>query len=324
VAGRDTGGSVSATSYWDIDSTGQSTSPGGGTPKHTIDLKTALQPGFDAAVWAIYSDPWIYPYLKWQAFQFLASPLDCGNPKCSITYDRSAYTYGIMNTVLDHSLIQNTNGYWQYGRKSRGGGDGIIIAFNNEKANGALKPSDERCVGGTILLKPTPSSPLQTAMTNTRGCGAGYASYDEHPGYDYHAALGTPVKAAAAGTVVNNDGQRCVRTNISQTCDDWGYVGIDHGNGYITQYGHLQVGTISVTAGQAVIQGQQIGLSGHTAPVTLLNHLHFEVIKLIPGHPNDYSGLNYAVVDPYGWVGPGTDPLYSVGLGIPSSVKLWQ
>lgn len=237
---------------------------------------------------------------------FLASPLSYG-----------VYTAGKITSVLDHSLKQNSpGGFWQYGTISSSGGNGVIIAFNNEKANGTPKPSDQTCIGGTILLN---------GMTNTGGCGAGYASYDEHPGYDYRAALDTPIKAAAAGKVVNNGGQRCVLTNIPGACNDWGYVGIDHGNGYITQYGHLQVGTISVTAGQVVTQGQQIGLSGHTArpPATVGDHLHFEVIKLIPGRANNYSGLNYAVVDPYGWFGPGADPLYSVGLGIPS-VKLWQ
>jgi murein DD-endopeptidase MepM/ murein hydrolase activator NlpD len=159
-------------------------------------------------------------------------------------------------------------------------------------------------------------------LTNTSGCGVGKTSYDEHPGYDYRAALNTPVYAAANGTVVNNvnnGGTMCVLTNIS-SCANFNYVGIDHGNGYISQYGYLS--QIYVTPGQSVVQGQQIGLSGDTG-VPNEPHLHFEVIKLIPGQPNNYAGLNYAVVDPYGWVGGGTDPLYSVGLGIPPA-KLWQ
>jgi murein DD-endopeptidase MepM/ murein hydrolase activator NlpD len=69
-----------------------------------------------------------------------------------------------------------------------------------------------------------------------------------------------------------------------------------------------------------VVQGQQIGLSGNTGVPGA--HLHFEVIKLIPGRTNNYSALNYAVVDPYGWVGNGTDPL-SVSQGI-QPAKLWQ
>jgi hypothetical protein len=63
-------------------------------------------------------------------------------------------------------------------------------------------------------------------------------------------------------------------------------------------------------AGEVVKQGQQIGLSGDTGPgIWGHPHLHFEVLRLIPGRPNDYYGLNYAVVDPYGWTGNGTDPL---------------
>ena len=162
-------------------------------------------------------------------------------------------------------------------------------------------------------------------MTNTTapsGCPAGDTSYDENPGYDFLAPSGTPVYAAAAGTVVNNNGQMCILTNISGLCTDWGYIAIDHGNGYITQYGNLSSSAMS--PGQVVSQHQQIGLSGNKAPISLTARLHFEVLKLIPGLLKDYSHpLNFAVVDPYGWVGAGVDPLYSFGLGIPPA-RLWQ
>ena len=232
---------------------------------------------------------------------FLSSPLSCGDPSCTFAYTQGVYTAGIMNTVLDHSLKQNSaGGFWQFGTISSGGGNGVIVAFNGEIASGSPKPGDQVCIGGTILLKPTPGSPASTAMTNTSGCGTGYTSYDEHPGYDYRATMSTPVKAAASGYVVNINGTRCINTNLPSGCGAWGYIGIDHGNGYITQYGHLS--QIYYGAGSYITEGQIIGLSGHTAApgYSIGAHLHFEVLKLVNGQ--------YYVVDPYGWVGVGGAP----------------
>ncbi len=241
---------------------------------------------------------------------FLSSPLDCANPSCSIRYDQGVYTAGMMNTVLDHSMKQNRTGAWQYGTTANEGGDGVVVAFNGERASGRTS-SDPTCIGGTIYLKPTPSSPASTAMVNSRGCGPGYASYDEHPGYDYRAAVGTPVKAAASGTVVDVSRQRCIINNMGRTCDDWGLIGIDHGNGYISQYGHLS--RIDFAAGARVRSGDVVGLSGDRG-VPGAPHLHFEVLRKV--------GSTYYVVDPYGWVGAGADPLYSARQA--GTAKLWR
>lgn len=247
---------------------------------------------------------------------FLAFPLACGDPQCAFKY-QGAYTSGSMHSILDHSLKQNPlNNFWQYG--SPGGSDRVVKAFNGEVANGTPSLSDEKCIGGIIHLAPAPGVP-DMVINPASPCGSGYTSYDENPGYEYRAAMGTSVKAAAGGVVVNNGGQRCILTNIVGTCNDLGYVGIDHGNGYITQYGYLS--KISVTAGELVTQGQEIGLSGDTS-ITGYPSLYFEVIKVRRGYPNNYRlPLNYAVVDPYGWVGGGEDPLSVIGV---PSAKLWQ
>ena len=87
-----------------------------------------------------------------------------------------------------------------------------------------------------------------------------------HTGIDIASNQGTAVYASDGGTV---------------TLAGWngGYgncIMIDHGNGYVTLYGHLS--SISVSVGQTVSQGATIGAVGSTGNSTG-PHLHFEVLK---------------------------------------------
>lgn len=87
-----------------------------------------------------------------------------------------------------------------------------------------------------------------------------------HQGIDIASRTGTPLYAADGGYVV-----------LSGRAT-WGYgnqVLIDHGNGYMTRYAHMD--TIIVHAGQSVEKGQKIGTMGNTGRSTG-PHLHFEVI----------------------------------------------
>lgn len=94
-----------------------------------------------------------------------------------------------------------------------------------------------------------------------------------HAGLDMAVARGTPVKASAQGQVL--------------AVDDYFFNGrtifLDHGNGLITMYCHLEL--IDVNTGESVSKGQRIGLSGETGRATG-PHLHWSVM------------LNGAMVDP--------------------------
>ncbi|MCX4885291.1 MULTISPECIES: M23 family metallopeptidase [unclassified Streptomyces] len=100
-----------------------------------------------------------------------------------------------------------------------------------------------------------------------------------HTGVDFVVPTGTPVKAVGAGTVVSAG---------------WGgaygnQVVIKLADGYYAQYGHLS--QLSVSAGQTVTEGQQIGLSGATGNVTG-PHLHFE-IRTTPDYGSDVDPVAY-------------------------------
>ncbi len=85
-----------------------------------------------------------------------------------------------------------------------------------------------------------------------------------HKGIDIAVPYRTPIYAADGGTVT-----------YSGWMGGYGYlVQIDHGNGYVTRYGHNSSLTVSV--GQKVYKGQQIARAGSTGNSTG-NHCHFEV-----------------------------------------------
>jgi murein DD-endopeptidase MepM/ murein hydrolase activator NlpD len=96
-----------------------------------------------------------------------------------------------------------------------------------------------------------------------------------HQGIDIGVGYGTPIHAAAAGTVIYCGWE-----------EGYGnFVVIDHGGNLATAYGHQSA--IAVTCGQQVDQGQVIGYVGCTGHCTG-PHLHFEV--RVGGNPVDPMG----------------------------------
>ncbi|AXL92202.1 peptidase [Streptomyces sp. CB09001] len=100
-----------------------------------------------------------------------------------------------------------------------------------------------------------------------------------HTGTDFVVPTGTSLKAVGAGTVVSAG---------------WGgaygnQVVIQLADGHYAQYAHLS--SLSVSAGQSVTAGQQVGLSGATGNVTG-PHLHFE-IRTTPDYGSDIDPLAF-------------------------------
>ncbi len=98
-----------------------------------------------------------------------------------------------------------------------------------------------------------------------------------HEGVDIAVSSGTPVVAAAAGTVI-----------VAGWMGGYGnLVVVDHGGGISTAYGHNT--SVTVGVGQQVAQGQLIAYSGNTGHSTG-PHVHFEV------------RVNGGAVDPMGYL----------------------
>lgn len=134
-----------------------------------------------------------------------------------------------------------------------------------------ISASDKANISAAGFICPLASGSYK--ITSYWGDGRG------HKGVDLSAAKGTPIYAAASGTVT-----------FSGWYGGYGYsVVIDHGNGLTTRYAHASA--LYVTKGQKVTQGQSIAGVGTTGDSTG-NHLHFEV--MINGtrvNPAPYIGL---------------------------------
>ena len=129
-----------------------------------------------------------------------------------------------------------------------------------------MNPDSTRTPTGTLQW------PLPVAGTITSQFGHRVdpitGEVSSHTGTDIACAEGTPILAAAGGTVT-----------VANGLDSWGgsygyYIQIDHGGGLETLYAHCS--SICVTTGQQVQSGQVIGYVGHTGRATG-SHLHFEV-----------------------------------------------
>ncbi len=108
------------------------------------------------------------------------------------------------------------------------------------------------------------------------GVGERWGSY--HKGLDITGESGCTISASEAGTVVRVNNSCTHNYGKTESCGCGGgygnYVIVDHGNGFLTLYGHLTQATVEV--GDTVAEGQSIGLMGSTGNSTG-THLHFEL-----------------------------------------------
>src|SRR6185503_227927 len=101
-------------------------------------------------------------------------------------------------------------------------------------------------------------------------------SHKNERALDFKVKKGTKVCAARAGVVISvredSDKGGLKKENLS----DGNYVSIQHNDGSVAHYWHLQKNGTMVNVGDTVKTGQWIGLSGNTG-YSAFPHLHFEV-----------------------------------------------
>jgi murein DD-endopeptidase MepM/ murein hydrolase activator NlpD len=137
----------------------------------------------------------------------------------------------------------------------------------------------------TATQSNTASASGYTAPVSGAGVGTAYRvagsmwSSGYHTGVDFVVPTGTSLKAVGAGTVVSAGWAGAYGNQVV----------IQLADGHYAQYAHLS--SLSVSAGQTVTAGQQVGLSGSTGNSTG-PHLHFE-IRTTPDYGSDVDPIAY-------------------------------
>lgn len=135
-------------------------------------------------------------------------------------------------------------------------------------ASGANTSSKKVAIGINLIR------PVAGSVTSRFGGRWG----STHKGIDIGASKGTPIKAAASGTVVSS--------NTGYNGGYGNYIVISHGNGIETAYGHCSA--LYVKAGQKVSQGEVIAAVGNTGR-SYGNHLHLEIrVNGVAQNPQNY------------------------------------
>ncbi len=160
-------------------------------------------------------------------------------------------------------------------KMSSAGGIGMASMFSAELARGAQEVPQAHPMPhnhGPLELGPEIDGAPRMALPVIGRTSSGYGmrthpvkgTANMHAGHDFAAPTGTPVSAAAAGTV----------THAGPAGTYGNLVIVRHASGYETRYAHLS--EVSTTKGAEIAVGDAIGKVGSTGMSTG-PHLHFEV-----------------------------------------------
>ncbi|MDJ0465685.1 LysM peptidoglycan-binding domain-containing M23 family metallopeptidase [Streptomyces sp. H27-C3] len=152
---------------------------------------------------------------------------------------------------------------------------------SSQSSSNASRPEKSESAGSASTASSSSgfTAPVSAGVTTSYRASGGSWSSGYHTGVDFSASSGTSVKAVGAGTVVSAGWSGSYGNEVV----------IKHNDGRYSQYAHLS--SLSVSSGQSVTGGTQIGLSGSTGNSTG-PHLHFE-IRTGPSYGSDIDPLGY-------------------------------
>ena len=160
--------------------------------------------------------------------------------------------------------------------------DTDIVIYAERKLDKAAASADAveanfrrimQAVTDSGFVMPPMTNPLESFSFAQTGASVGdkinpfYKVSIRHNGLDMIAPSGEPVYASADGVVRDVIRSRKGLGNV---------VEIDHGNGYVTRYGHLA--DVEVRKGREVEKGTRIGYVGVSGN-SFAPHLHYEVMR---------------------------------------------
>lgn len=186
---------------------------------------------------------------------------------------------GMITMPNDGQVLASGSNLELYGPNGTGGRNGVVIMPDQIML---AKIPEKETLEGLYWLGADLSGRIWKVAQNTGGpigsplewpfpassATSEYGPRDGrlHAGIDFGQAEGTPIPAAASGTVIES----------VTLHEGWGnYVKISHSGGIETLYAHM-VNPPPVTVGQTVSRGEIIGNVGNTGN-SFGAHLHFEV-----------------------------------------------
>lgn len=188
--------------------------------------------------------------------------------------ERTAQRKAELQRSLDKAVQYNEEQEKKRAEEEAAAAAAEAAAKAQAEAEAAAAQANAAAGVGSTVIKGGVALPASGVFTS--GFGPRWGSF--HSGIDIANAVGTPIYAAMAGTVIDS--------GPAQGYGNW--IRIRHDDGSVTVYGHMQ--TLGVSVGQRVAAGEYIAGMGSLGFSTG-SHLHFEIWP---------DGAN--AVDPQAWL----------------------